>query len=169
MLPEINKIRGVHPSYIILREMKSTGIKSGELAKSLGEHKQTISAILNRRRKITPSLSIRLSKKFNVSEDYFMILQASYDVKELVTKNQSHNKPNLEVFRRSLFWDTDIEKINWLDQKQAVIKRVLERGNRQEILEIIHFYGRVEVSKTIQKIKNSRLPSFEINVKAYEL
>jgi addiction module HigA family antidote len=110
MLPEINKIRGVHPSYIIKREMNSKGIKSGELAKSLGEHKQTISAILNQRRKITPSLSIRLSKKFNVSEDYFMILQASYDVKELVTKKQKGKKPNLEIFRKSLFWDTDIEK-----------------------------------------------------------
>lgn len=169
MLPEINKIRGVHPSYIIKRAMNILDIKSGELAKSLDEHKQTISAILNRRRKITPSLSIRLGRKLNVSEDYFMILQSSYDVKELTTKNQVSKKPNLDSFRRSLFWDTDIDKINWLDQKTAIIKRVLERGNNQEILETIRFYGKVEVSKTIHKIKSSRLPSFEINVKAYQL
>lgn len=169
MLPEINTIRGVHPSYIIKRGIKRSGMKSSELAKYLNEHKQTISAILNQRRRITPSLSIKLSKKFSVTEDYFMMLQASYDVKELATKNQLQKKPNIEKFRKSLFWDTDIAKINWVEQKRAVIQRVLERGNNQEIEELIDFYGKIEVSKAIQKIKNSKLPSFEINVKVYEL
>jgi len=43
--------------------------------------------------------------------------------------------------RRVLFWDTKIENINWEKQKNAVIKRVFERGNDIEKNEIICFYG----------------------------
>ncbi|MDH5380754.1 MAG: helix-turn-helix domain-containing protein, partial [Cyclobacteriaceae bacterium] len=77
MLPELYKIKGIHPGYILKRELKSRGLKSSQLATSIDEHKQTISAILNRKRKITPILSIKLSETFDVDQDYFMILQAS--------------------------------------------------------------------------------------------
>ena len=46
-------------------------------------------------------------------------------------------KPRL---RRILFWDTDMDKIDWTKQKKAVIKRVRERGNFQEKKEIAEFY-----------------------------
>jgi len=169
MLPELDKIRGLHPSYIISRELKSRGIKSGELASAIDEHKQTISAILNKKRKITPSLSIKLSKKFDVAHDYFMLLQASYDVNTILAKNSAKHRPNLEEFRRTLFWDTDINQIDWEKQRRAIIKRVLERGNSQEITELIKFYGKQEISDEVKLIQNSRLSSFRKNISDYNL
>ena len=50
--------------------------------------------------------------------------------------------PGLSKFNKSLFWDTKIEKINWIRNKKWVIKRVFEYGNDLEIKEIIHFYGK---------------------------
>jgi hypothetical protein len=50
--------------------------------------------------------------------------------------------PDLSKFNKSLFWDTKIEKINWIRNKKWVIKRVFEYGNDLEIKEIIHFYGK---------------------------
>ena len=82
MLPELAKVKGVHPGAILKRELKAQSLKGIELATSIGEHKQTISALLNKRRDINPKLSIKLSKHFNVEEDYFMLLQASHDVKK---------------------------------------------------------------------------------------
>lgn len=169
MLPELDKIRGIHPSYILNRELKSKGIRSSELASAIDEHKQTISAILNKKRKITPSLSIKLSKKFNVAQDYFMLLQASYDVNTLLAKNSAKHKPNLEKFRRVLFWDTDINQIDWEKQRRAIIKRVLERGNSQEIIELIKFYGKQEISDEVKMIENSRFPSFKRNISDHNL
>lgn len=169
MLPEINKIKGIHPSYIIKRELKSKGLKSSELAANISEHKQTISAILNRRRKITPSLSIKLSEIFNVDEDYFMILQVSYDIRTLVNSKTEKIKPNLNKFREILFWDTDINKIDWTKQKRAVIKRILERGNHQEIEEIISFYGKSNISSEIKNINTSILPTFNENISYHNL
>ncbi|MBN2396504.1 MAG: HigA family addiction module antidote protein [Candidatus Atribacteria bacterium] len=169
MLPKLDKIMGIHPGYILNRELKSRGIKSSELASSINEHKQTISAILNKKRKITPSLSIKLSKKFNVAQDYFMLLQASYDVNTFATKSSARKKPNLAEFRQVLFWDTNINQIDWEKQQRAIIKRVLERGNSQEITELINFYGRQVISAEIKIIGNSRLPSFKKSISDYNL
>lgn len=168
MLPELIKIKGVHPGAILRRELKLRGIKSSQLASSIDEHKQTISAILNKKRDINPKLSIKLSKLFNVEEDYFMLLQASYNVKTVAASN-IQNMPNINNFRSVLFWDTSIDKIDWDKNKRAVIKRILERGNEIEINEIISFYGRQTISSEIRSIKNSYLPSFAKNTKKYNL
>lgn len=167
MLPELTKIKGVHPGTILRRELKIQGLKGSELARSINEHKQTISSILNKRRNINPKLSIKLSKQFNVEDDYFMLLQASYDVK-LAAESEIKNTPNLNKLRKVLFWDTTFDKIDWDKHKRAVIKRILERGNKSEIDEIISFYGKQTVSNEINSIK-SHLPSFEKNCKEHDL
>ncbi len=171
MLPKLNKIKGVHPGAILRRELKIQGLKGSELASSINEHKQTISAVLNKRRDINPKLSIKLSKRFSVDEDYFMILQASYDVK-ITIESEIKNTPNINNIRQIIFWDTDINKIDWDKNRNSIIKRILERGNQKEINEIISFYGRKVISieiKKIKKIKNRKLPSFENNIKKYNL
>ena len=80
MLPEISKVKGIHPGAILKRELKARGMKSNELAKQVDEHTQTISAILNERRGINPGLSIRLGQQLGIDIEYFMYLQSSYDV-----------------------------------------------------------------------------------------
>jgi len=168
MLPKLTKIKGVHPGAILRRELKIQGLKGNELASFINEHKQTISAIINKRRAINPKLSIKLANYFSVDEDYFMLLQASYDVK-ITAQSEIKNIPNINNFRKVIFWDTDINKIDWNKNSIAVIKRVLERGNSKEINELISFYGRNLISKKIKKISYSMLPSFEINIKKHQL
>lgn len=168
MLPRLNKIKGIHPGTLLRWELKNRNLKGCELADAIGEHKQTISAILNKRRDINPSLSIKLSKEFKTDKDYFMLLQASYDVK-IMAESEIKNIPNINNIRKIIFWDTDFSKIDWDKNKKAIIKRILERGNKTEINEIISFYGRKAISKEIKSIKNSYLPSFEKNILEHNL
>lgn len=167
MLPSLNKIKGIHPGTLLKWELKHRNIKGTELADAIDEHKQTISAILNKRRAINPSLSIKLSKLFQTEKDYFMLLQASYDVK--IAESRIKEKPNTNMLRRVLFWDTDFDSIDWEKNKKAVIQRVLERGTDEEIKEIISFYGKKTVEKTVESIKESRFSSFEKNIKEHNL
>lgn len=169
MLPSLEKIKGIHPGYILKRELKSRGLKSSKLALNIDEHKQTISAIIKRKRKITPILSIKLAKIFEVPQDYFMLLQASYEVKAVASSKIYSKKPNLDKFRKVLFWDTDINQIDWERQKRAIVKRVLERGNNEEINELISFYGKQDISSEIKQIDNNIIASFYINVMHYKL
>ncbi|SHF46543.1 addiction module antidote protein, HigA family [Salegentibacter echinorum] len=167
MIPEISKIKGIHPGAVLKREIKQRGIKSKDLALWIGEHAQTISAIINERRNINPGLSIKLGKILGVEKDYFMHLQASFDVKKLQSKNFDQKMPNLTKIRRVLFWDTDFTKIDWIKDRKAIIKRVFERGNPLEIKEIINFYGKDTIQKELTGIKNNFLPSFRHNLVKY--
>ena len=45
MLPELARIKGIHPGAILKRELIQRGMKPIQLAATLNEHKQTISAI----------------------------------------------------------------------------------------------------------------------------
>ena len=57
------------------------------------------------------------------------------------------NKPDLTKFRKTLFWDTTFDRIDFTAHSRYVINRVFERGNEEEIQEVIRFYG-------IETIKN---------------
>lgn len=168
MLPEITKIRGIHPGVILKREIKLRGIKNYELANSINEHAQTISALLNEKRGINPKLSIKLGRELGIEEDYFMLLQASYDVKKSSVQISSET-PNLTIIRKILFWDTDINKIDWNKNKKAILKRIFERGKENEISEIISFYGIETVKNELKNTKNDLLPSFHENLKKFKI
>jgi len=167
MLPDIERIKGIHPGIILKREICKRGLKNKDLAAMVNEHPQTISAILKTKRNINPKLSIKLGRNLNVESDYFMLLQASYDVKQANLKGISNSTPNLDKIRKVLFWDTDFNKIDWNKSRYAIIMRVFERGNNTEISEIIDFYGYEVVKNKVEKIKKSHLASFNRNVEKY--
>jgi plasmid maintenance system antidote protein VapI len=83
MLPEYNKVKGVHPGAILKRELTKRSIKAIELAKSINEYSQVINAITKEKRGINPKLSIKHGDYFNIEQDYFMLLQASFEVETL--------------------------------------------------------------------------------------
>ncbi|WP_205600650.1 MULTISPECIES: hypothetical protein [unclassified Flavobacterium] len=74
--------------------------------------------------------------------------------------------PNLSLLRKSLFWDTDINKIDWKKQYKAVIQRVFERGNEEEKLEIKRFYGDSVIKKVLTE--NIRQPYTVYKNKPFE-
>jgi len=165
MLPDFNKVKGVHPGAILKRELKIRNLKSIELAKSIDEHPQTINAITKERRGVNPKLSIKLGEYFEVTTDYFMLLQASYEVSRMIEKD--FGNPLLGKLRSALFWDTEISKIDSQKHKRAIIQRVLERGNRKEIKELINFYGLEMIKKEVGQIEKSFIPNYEKNVLEY--
>lgn len=167
MLPDIDKIKGIHPGIILKREISKRGLKNKDLALMVNEHAQTISSILKTKRGVNPKLSIKLGENLDVEPDYFMLLQASYDVKQANTANLDMSTPNINKIRKVIFWDTDFSKIDWIKSRYAIIKRIFERGNKIEISEIINFYGYDTVKSELEKIKTSYLPTFEQNVEKY--
>lgn len=167
MLPELHKIKGIHPGAILKRELKQRGVKSNELAITLGEHKQTISAILNEKRGINAKLSIKIGEALGIDDDYFMILQAVYEVSE--ANKTKLFRPNLENIRKVLFWDTNFEELDWNKNRKAIIKRIFERGNDPEIKEIISFYGKDTIIKELEKVTNDFLPLFNENLLKYNI
>ncbi len=167
MLPNLNKVKGVHPGAILKRELIKRGIKSVQLARILKEYPQTINAITKGRRGINPHLSIKLGDFFEISHDYFMLLQASYEVKKAYLKNGKPVPPLASKIRKSLFWDTKIENLDWKKNQRAIIQRLFERGTQQEIEELIKFYGMDVVREEIKYITNTFSPTYQENLRKY--
>lgn len=145
MIENFDIIKGVHPGLIVDRELKKRKLRKTRFAADINEYPQTLTAITKGKRKMNPELSIKIGEALGWEIDFLMILQSSYDVKIAQENNQS--KPDLSKFRPVLFWDTDINKINWTKQRKAIINRVYKRGNDIEKNELNKFYGKAVIKK----------------------
>lgn len=144
----LERFKGIHPGLILERELKKRHIKPTPFAHSIKAHKQTFNAIIKGNRGISTLLALKVDKELELEEGTFALLQTYYDI-EQTKKNLEERKPDLKKIRKILFWDTDIDKINWQKQYKAVIQRVYDRGNIKEQEEILHFYGDAKVKKAL--------------------
>lgn len=143
------KYKGIHPGIVLKRELKKRSLKQRPFAMAIQEHPQTLNAITNGKRNINIALALKIEKKLDLEEGTLAILQAYYEISKEKEKLES-KAPNLSLLRRSLFWDTDINRIDWQKQSKAVIKRVFERGNETERDEIHRFYGKQKVNTVLR-------------------
>ncbi|MBP1222362.1 transcriptional regulator [Flavobacterium sp. 1355] len=156
MKTTLDTIKGIHPGFVLERELEKRHLAKGQFAISLGEFPQTLTAITKGKRRMNTSLAIKIEKSLEIEEGYFMILQVYYDIeqekkKEDQQKNKNNPRPDFTKLRKIIFWDTDIQKIDWQKQKKAVIKRVFERGNEEEKKAITQFYGPDTVNSILKK------------------
>jgi len=149
MNSNIDIIKGIHPGFILARELKNRKLPKRTLANAINEFPQTITAITKGKRRMNPALSLKIEQALDLEEGYFMVLQAYCDIAQEKRKLFENYHPDLSKLRSVIFWDTDIRLINWEKNKLAVIYRIFERGNEQEIQEIIRFYGKETVLKLL--------------------
>jgi antitoxin HigA-1 len=143
---QIAALKGIHPGFVLERELKQRQIRKGQFAIALNEFPQTLVAITKGKRRMNTLLAMKIEHVLKIEEGYFMTLQVFYDIEE-EKRRQNIERPDLGKLRPVLFWDTKVEKIDWQKQKTTVIKRVLERGNAMEKKEIIRFYGKDSVNE----------------------
>jgi plasmid maintenance system antidote protein VapI len=150
----LETIKGIHPGLILERELKKRNLKKGPFAISLNEYPQTLVSITKGKRRMNPGLSLKIEEALGFEEGFLMTLQVFHDIRE-IKKKKKKSLPDLTKLRPVLFWDTELEGIDWEGQRDAIIKRVLERGNETEKNEIMRFYGKAQVRK-IQKLNENQ-------------
>lgn len=149
MNDQINILKGLHPGFFLARELSKRNLKKGSFALSIQEYPQTLGAITKGHRKMNIPLALKIERKLGLEEGFLMMMQVYHDIVE--QKKDPHPlHPDLSRLRPALFWDTDMQKIDWHKQKRAVIQRVFERGNNLEKEEITRFYG-PEIITSVRK------------------
>ena len=154
MKKHINILKGIHPGFVLERELEKRKIRKGSFALQIQEYPQTLSTITKGRRDMNIGLALKIEHLLGIEEGFFMILQVYYDI-EQEKKKQNSTHPDLTIIRSILFWDTKMEKIDWQKQKKAIIKRIFERGNEMEKKEITRFYGSETISKVLNYAKHA--------------
>ncbi|MEY2946086.1 MAG: hypothetical protein RL243_860 [Actinomycetota bacterium] len=71
----------IHPGEILLEEfLLPYGVSQYELAKVVGVPPRRINEIVHGKRSITPDTALRLARAFDVSDRFFLNLQAKHDL-----------------------------------------------------------------------------------------
>ena len=149
MTTDFEKYKGIHPGAVLERVLKKRHLAKRSFALSLPEHPQTLNAITKGKRDLNVALSLKIEQALGLEEGSLMTLQVFYDIKKEKEKEKSDFalKPDLNKIRNVLFWDTDIQRINWTKQYRFIIKRVFERGNDIEKNELLKFYGKEKIQE----------------------
>ena len=154
----IQKYKGIHPGLFLDRELKKRKLKKGPFALSLEVYPQTLNAITKGNRGIPTPLSLKIDRALGLEEGTMHLLQAWFEIRQ--EQNRQQDRPDMNIIRKILFWDTDIDKINWKDQYKSIIERVFERGNDAEKAEMLNFYGKEKIKAVTgsDKIAGNQLP-----------
>ena len=73
----------IHPGEILFEEfLKPMGVSQNKIAREIGVPPRRINEIVHGNRSITADTALRLAKYFGVSEQFWMGLQADYDLEE---------------------------------------------------------------------------------------
>ncbi len=162
----ISLIKGIHPGIILERELRKRNLGKGQFALKINEFPQSITSITKGKRRMNTALSLKIERELNIEEGYFAILQTYFDIEQQKKKNSINYHPDLTLIRPVVFWDTNMNTIDWEKHKQSVINRIFEKGNDQEINEIIRFYGKDTVRELLNQA-NDLHPIAKINVNKY--
>lgn len=147
---QFEKYKGIHPGIVLGRELKKRSLKQRPFALAISEHPQTFNAVTKGKRNMNIVLALKAERELHLEEGTLVLLQAYYDIKKQKEKQKKYT-PDLSILRKSLFWDTDINLIDWSKQYKAVIERVFERGSSEEKEELIRFYGKVKIQSTLSR------------------
>ena len=79
----MRKLPNVHPGEVLLEEfLKPMGLSQNALAVSIGVPPRRINEIVLGKRAVTADTALRLAHYFGSSEQFWMALQASFDLEE---------------------------------------------------------------------------------------
>jgi addiction module HigA family antidote len=89
----------IHPGEILMEEfLKPLGISQYKLAKDISVPARRINEIVHGKRSVTADTALRLSRYFNLSERFWLNLQARYDLEMQKDKLNDRIETEVKVF-----------------------------------------------------------------------
>jgi len=89
----------IHPGEILLEEfLRPYEISQYQLAKVVGVSPRRINEIVHGKRAITPDTALRLSRAFDMSDQFFINLQSRYDL-EMESDRLAEVLENIKPFK----------------------------------------------------------------------
>ena len=78
----MNKMRPIHPGEVLREEfLDPLGMTAHALAQALRVPAPRVNDLVRERRSVTPDTALRLARYFDTSPQFWLNLQASYDLK----------------------------------------------------------------------------------------
>jgi addiction module HigA family antidote len=82
-MPTMKKLANIHPGEVLLKDfLEPMGISQNALARAIDVPPRRVNEIVLGKRSITADTALRLARAFGTSEQFWMGLQADYDLEE---------------------------------------------------------------------------------------
>ncbi len=96
------KLAPVHPGEILLEEfMKPLGLSQTRVGRDLGVSPRRINEIVHGKRSVTADTALRLSRYFGTSAEFWLGLQADYDLDTAADRLAEKVEREVKVFSSS--------------------------------------------------------------------
>lgn len=82
MKSRMDILKGIHPSKIIDRDLKKRNLSQRSFAASIGEHSQTLNAVITGQRNLTVEMALKIEQSFGYEEGFLLLLQTYYEIAE---------------------------------------------------------------------------------------
>jgi HTH-type transcriptional regulator/antitoxin HigA len=119
MTQQLTPARIITPGRILSRELEARGWTQKDLAEIIGRPEQTISAIINAKKEITPETAIELGAAFDIPAEFWTNLETNY---RLHFAKKNHD--NEVISRRSRLYAiapiSELIKRQWLPKTQTI-------------------------------------------------
>lgn len=93
------KLHPVHPGEVLLEEfLKPMGLSQNKLAMNIGVPPRRINEIVLEKRKITADTALRLARFFGTSSEFWLGLQAQYDLDVAADELGDRLKKEVKVY-----------------------------------------------------------------------
>ncbi len=139
--------------------LRRSNISQRDLATNTGLPPQRINDYIHGKRRISVDVSFRLEKALSIEhKGFFYILQSNHDIFS-ASQTDHEATPDLTKIRKSIFWDTDLSRINWNTNSTSIIQRIFEYGDPSSIDEITRYYGSDKIQAVLAQITDPRLKS----------
>ena len=117
---------------------------------------QRINDFIANRRRISPEISLRLEKALGIDyQCFFYQIQTNYEIYLATRRLSELSQPDKSKYRKALFWDTNLETLDWQRNSEWIIQRVFEYGNQSEIEETIRYYGKSKIADVLLGIHDT--------------
>lgn len=149
------KFTNIPSGAILKRILLKNRLSQKDLAKLTGILPQRINDYITQKRRFTVKSSFKIEQALDIKiRGFFYLIQCQHDIFLAQQQDSTKTSPFIENFRKNIFWDIDINKIDWDINKATIIQRIFEYGNKHEINEIIQYYGKDIVIKTLNNISD---------------
>lgn len=76
-----NQMRPIHPGEILQEELETLQLSARQLARALDVPPNRITSLLHQTRALTADTALRLARYFETSPEFWLNLQAAYDLR----------------------------------------------------------------------------------------
>jgi len=101
---------------------------------------QRMNDLITGARRFTVETSFKIETALNTSDaGIFYLHQAEHDIYLSEQEQQRQHHSNLSLLTKTTFWDVNLEEVNWESGQRWAVRRVLEYGEPNEVIELLRF------------------------------